>query len=49
MLTFTLDKQGRKHWTLVHSGVKFTCVNEDVGKELFKLLTQRAVVVKEVY
>ena len=49
MLTFTLDKQGRKHWTLVFGGVKFSCVNQDVANELFKLLNQGAVVIREVY
>ena len=43
MVTFTLDKQGRKHWQLVFGGVKFQCVNQDVANELFKLFTQRAV------
>ena len=49
MITFTQDKQGRKTWQLVFGGVKFQCVNQDVADELFKLLTQRAVVIKEVY
>lgn len=49
MVTFTLDKQGRKVWQVVADGVKFQCVNRDVADELAKLLMQRAVRVMEVY
>ena len=49
MVTFTQDKQGKKHWQVVHGGVKFTCANQDVANELAKLLTQDAVLIKEVY
>ena len=49
MITFMLDKQGRTHWQVVHDGVKFSCVNQDVAKELLKLFTQKAVRVMEVY
>jgi hypothetical protein len=45
MVTFTLDKQGRKHWQVVFDGVKYLCVNQDVANELFKLLKTAAVVV----
>ena len=43
MITFMLDKQGRKHWQLVRDGVKFSCVNQDKAKELLKLFTQKAI------
>ena len=49
MVTFTQDRKGTKHWTVVFGGVKFSCVNQDVANELEKLLNQGAVVVKEVY